>query len=186
MFDKTEWRPSYYLMMTNSVAEPEWKKDICRALDEGIPSFIWGKFFSLFSDYNNVYWLHGTQEGICTDRVPEAWWSDDITERVTLFGGSATPMLQIACYFEWNPIYLIGMDGNWRVPEGEEDPNHFMDGYCKGTKPTEERVNWWNYASCASHQWIRWVTEKRGIEIYNATPGSSIDAYPRVRLEDIL
>ena len=45
LYDKTTWRPSYFLATTHLAKDPRWLKDMLVTVEMGIPSFIWIKLF---------------------------------------------------------------------------------------------------------------------------------------------
>ena len=130
----------------------------------------------------NVTWLPFNNDGENPLQIPDDWWSTDIAKGFTKFGGSCTPMVQLAEWMGFDPIYLLGIDANWKPFENGKDPNHFVDDYGHGSNPTEGRVMWWNEAARKSHAFIaRNATSK----IYNATVGGAVEAYPRVDINDL-
>jgi hypothetical protein len=101
----------------------------------------------------------------------------------------AIAALQLAAYLGFNPIYLIGCDTNYTVPEtvereGEvlkstkdDDQNHFAPNYfgkeALWRNPRPEAMLE-NYALAAK------AAEKLGVKVFNATVGGKLEAFPRV------
>lgn len=185
LYDQTDWRPSYFVLTSHSTYQGPWLEDAIKTIAAGVPSFIWIRLFDIlpFHEYDNICWIDCHNDGVAPLEVPDEWWSNDIAKGVTKFGGSATPMAQIASYMKFDPIYFIGMDGNWRHWKDGKDPNHFYDDYGIGSHASDFRISWWNIASQLSHEFIARNCPRR---VFNATPNSKIDAYPRVDLEEVL
>ena len=92
-------------------------------------------------------------------------------------------MLQQAAIERRSPIVLVGMDLNFQEL-GVHGRVHFSDEY----ELCDRSALWWEVEE-ETHQAL-WAEAKRnfdrlGIEVFNATPGGSLDLFPRVRLEDI-
>lgn len=120
-------------------------------------------------------------------------FSTDCAKR--LFCGQSVTMinLQLAYYFGFSEIYLIGMDFDYQIPESaivngdciestEDDPNHFHPDYFgKGKKwhdPHLDRV-------LNSYKMNKLIYEADGRKIYNATVGGKLELFERVNFESI-
>jgi hypothetical protein len=120
-------------------------------------------------------------------------FSTDAAKR--LFCGQSVTMinLQLAYYFGFSEIYLIGMDFDYQIPDTaifdgdniestEDDPNHFHPDYFgKGKKwhdPHLDRV-------LNSYKMNKVIYEADGRKIYNATAGGKLELFERKRFEDI-
>jgi len=120
-------------------------------------------------------------------------FSADPAER--LFCGQSVTMinLQLAYYFGFSEIYLIGMDFDYQIPDTaildgdniestEDDPNHFHPDYFgKGKKwhnPHLDRV-------LNSYKMNKVIYEADGRKIYNATAGGKLELFERKHFDDI-
>ncbi|GAF95411.1 unnamed protein product, partial [marine sediment metagenome] len=113
-------------------------------------------------------------------------WSDDPFKRWSKYGVTAFPALQMAAYLGFNPIYLVGCDGNYRPPENGKDVCHIDEGY----RPFDAYVNY-DYdelnAALQKAHWIAQVNcERLGIQVHNLSPASVIKAHPFMRFEEAL
>lgn len=110
-------------------------------------------------------------------------------ENTIYVGQSVTYMnLQLAYYFGFSKVYLIGMDFSYAVPKETEingvnytskvdDPNHFHPKYFgKGKKWHAPKLNrvLMNYIKAKE------VFDENGREIINATVGGKLEIFPRV------
>lgn len=187
IYPQTKWRPSDFVIATVNIRLTEWYIDMLKTIMLGINSFIWNALKSYVPPRHNVNYIECHQTGLVTDSPEDGWWHDDIYHAVTHYGGSGTAMIQIACGLGHDEIILLGFDGNWKLGDDDLDPNHFDVGYGAGSGLEREgKITLWNRMSELSHRWIRRMTEERGIKVYNATPRSSITAYPKVNMEDVL
>jgi hypothetical protein len=186
IYPKTEWRPSHFVVVTVNVRLIPWYIDILKTIRLGIPSYVWNYLKDYIPTANNIKHIECHQTGIITP-AEDDWWHDDIDNAVTHWGGSGTAMMQIAAGLGHKEIVLLGFDANWKLGINGQDLNHFDRGYGEGSGFERiGKINLWNMCAKNSHDWMRRMTEERGITVLNATPGSGIKAYPMVNLEDIL
>ena len=199
IYEKVEWRPSFFSCTTTNVENPDWRRDVEKTLSLGIPSFIWDKLKQHVSSTPNIHYINCTHGSEIASKALEDWWSYDVAESVCKFGSSILVALQIAVYMGFGPIYLIGCDLGFRdekdengrvIPNasGGNDPNHFDPGY--GTPGISYSkafdVNKLNTNMLAAHTLALNAARKAGVQIYNATLGGELEIYPRVNLFDIL
>ncbi len=135
----------------------------------------------------SFYW--GTNEWYERPR-----FSHDISS-VIYVGQSVTFMsLQLAAYMGFKEIYLVGVDYDYRIPDGvvvdgftitsvAADPNHFHPDYFgEGKKwhlPKLESVG--KAFECARTQ-----VQTVNASIYNATIGGELEVFPRVDYRELL
>jgi hypothetical protein len=201
IYDKTPWRPSFYVNVTVLTTGAEWAQAAKKSMVQ-TPSFI---------DYGLLpYVLEATDgEFFVPDHIfpivvhkayrqhdPDpSLWSHDISERVSKFGSSMLTVLQIAVYMGFNPIYLLGCDLGWRpFGWGEADPNHFSEDYWGLARVHEEHkvivseglANRYTADARSSHVLAKKVCDPMGVKIYNATKGGDLEVYPRVDFMEVV
>ena len=199
IYERVQWRPSYFLCTTTNIARPEWRRDILATMGLGIPSFVWDQLAEYVDGYDNVSYLNCTHGGEVADHAPDEWWSYDVAERVCKFGSSMLVALQIAVYMGCNPIYLVGCDLGYQPERGlfrrarvqrllrrmrlrSTDRNHFDPGYgTPGLSAAELNVN-----MIAAHELALRSANRIGVEILNATVGGELEVYPRADLGRLL
>lgn len=132
---------------------------------------------------NVIYRYKGFPRFSCKpDRVYEGW-------TVTYI------LLQIAVIMGCNPIYLIGVDYSYKITEKEkaidgkvwtdpESKSHFLPDYCASDKGIVWSIPRFDKTDKAFECAAKFAREK-GIEIYNATPGSKLRFFPFVQYESI-
>jgi len=187
LYDRLSWRPTYYCVEDPLVAEDNAEtiraltgslKLVARDLRHLLPRDEWTI---------HVEFVRGEPPGF-----PRF---SDRPDRVTWFGGTVVYfMLQLAAWMGLNPIYVIGADMHYSVPDtadvdGEvitsraDDVNHFHPVYFgpgkRWHKPYPERMK-----RCLAH--AEQHLARRGVRLYNATCGGRLNGLPRVRYEDVL
>lgn len=188
IYNKTKWRPSFFICTTTNIEDPQWRKDIMTTVNLGIPSFVWSRLKNYFSGESNICYLNCTNGKEVTNEPGEAWWSNDPAKRVTKFGTSLIVAMQIAVYMGFNPIYLIGCDLNYSERKGlnsllfklglkslTADKNHFDSRYNTPGLPADQI----NMNMIAAHKLIKKNTDKLGVKVYNSTIGGSLEIYQR-------
>lgn len=200
IFDKTDWRPTFYTLVTVGMHDPTWATSVPEVVRLGTPSFVWWPLLPYVGDYpqisTNVYPVDCSQAKTDTNAVPpDKWWSWDIGERISKHGTSMLAALQIAVFMGFNPIYLIGADNYWKPFDYETDidPNHFDSSYwgkmklgAKEVHVNEEIAHRYTHQCTTAHELAYRVTAPWGINIYNATIGGKLEVYERVDIYDLL
>ncbi len=121
IFDRTEWRPSFYLAIHSPPDIP--KRNVRSVVDLGIPCFIPNGRLSYVRDEANVermsiqHLSEDTELPITDYDVDwesignvEDIWSTDVSEVVYQYTTVLYPAMQIAAYMGFSEIYLLGCD----------------------------------------------------------------------------
>lgn len=197
LFDRIDWRPAFYTAFDLRVVPDN--KDEINALDIQYKFFA-TKHRTLLGESKNKYWYqdNSRRDGLDNRFEPEAVY--------TGFGGggSITHLaIQIAFYLGFDPIYLVGVDADYKIlptvlqsgPDKfgdgillnlqstkDDDPNHFDPRYFgKGKKWHNPNVPEMlrGFLDC------RLAIEKRGHRIYNATVGGKLYIFDRVEFSSL-
>jgi len=188
IFDKTEWRPNFFLCATFRVRMSyPYLQDVLKCINLGIPSFIGNRIKSTIGvEYENVRYINCLHLGKKHTDPKDNWWQKDISEKISLYGQSLLGVMQIAVYMGFNPIYIVGIDG-YKPNKKEPDLNHFDPEY---ETPKQRPSNKWFKERTArikkSHQFIYKITKEMGIDVFDATVVENNSPYPKVNIEEIL
>jgi len=187
-FDQVSWRPTYYTVADRLL----WRK-IRREIGSyvgliHVPEFIYGIPYGI---RKKIHCWRFLVEGKSFDEYSGVAFSDDITKGA--YGGATITFdnLQLAAHLGLNPIYIIGCDHYYAgesdivhdhaVRVGEQS-NHFISGYRRpGEKVNPAPIDKMNDAYSRAQTFA----EERGLEIYNATRGGHLEAFPRVILDSL-
>ena len=116
-------------------------------------------------------------------RRPAGWHLGDGV--LCKYGSGLNPMLQQAYLEGYSPIYLVGVDLGFQESTLEHDPNHFTAAYhSRAVEPERAAVD--NDTHVDFHGHAREWCAPRGVHIYNATLGGSLEVFPRVDLLEVL
>lgn len=185
-FNEMEFRPTFYVVEDHLVAED--RCDQINALTGMTKLFPIYLRYCLQEDENTIFFNH-----IPRKRGPQFFdFSADATRQTYAGGTVVFTCIQLACYFGFKKIYLIGVDCNYTIPEDvrktgnysvctmdmeSDDPNHFHPNYFgKGYRWHDPRVDKMKEAFKEAKR----VCNKKGVTIYNATINGKLEVFPRV------
>lgn len=188
MFDKTEWRPTYYCAQDWIVV-----KDIADKFHEIIPNCKKAFIGAFCDNYLFRESLNDKNVLLYVDIFPQSRKSicfSENVERHVFDGGTVTyAAIQIAVYLGFSEIYLLGVDHNYSsnsfsknsVDKSEVKTNYFegMPSDIKVSKPNTD-------GSTLSFLKANEYAQEHGIRIFNATRGGKLEVFPRVQLESVL
>lgn len=183
VFDKTDWRPTYYISqdekMLGNCAENIDKMDLPY------------KFIPLFHKYyynieiKNAYYIN-----LVSSNTDYPLFSDDISR---YFGYSTTvaySAAQFAAYMGFTKIYLLGIDHNFSTYQNDKGEiitdesvkDYFSDEYFKDKAqlyiPNLD-------ASTRAFLSMKKYCDNNNIEVYNATRGGKLEVFQRVDFDSL-
>ena len=183
MFDKTDWRPSYFVAVSNTLTWALWNRDAVAVMESGIPTFASNRLFAYLPWTERTMWIECIHHASAPLPPPISEWSKAFEGGVSQFGGSGTSMIHIADILGYSPIYLLGFDGNWKLPENGRDPNHWSKDYMLEVPGEQDHVNFWNVICQVAAEWIMAATKAK---VVNLSPGTVIRAFPKGQLEAVV
>ena len=202
IYPHTSWRPNYITCAEMTAGGEDWFPKIWAAVKVNPQAKIFARddawwWTSEMEQYDvtryNACTHHDivdTGNHIYFDQVPEEWHFPQICK----FGGSVPMTIQLAVQERWyreeddpdkgptgkfDEIYLLGCDLGHQP--GKE--NHFHSEYA-GHRPINlKTAKWRNMANTMGHEL---ALKSSPIPIYNATPGGSLEVYPRVEFNSVI
>lgn len=203
LFDRIAWRPAFYTAVDTRVVP-----DIAPEIQNVVRQLPETQFF--FPDHyykeqvlrpaRNVTWFR--QRRMEPEKGGAGYFSLDATAFLREPNTVAITALQLAVHMGFDPIYLIGCDTSYQIPDDVEtegvgkdpgtgevidgynitstrdnDPNHFDPGYFgKGAKWHAPNVGGMIYG----YERTKKVCDAAGVQIYNATVGGELEVFTRV------
>lgn len=162
MFDRTAWRPTYYVMVsTRYTGDPEFREKVERAVDAAQLSFIDAAYRDkdFFQNRDDVVFV-GTHELLT--------WGTELTY-LSKFATSMLTAIQIAAWYRFEPLYLLGVDG-YR----ENGANHYPGGEYS---TSEIDVNEENENMRKAYQF---AAQKCPVKIYDLTESEGYGVFERL------
>jgi hypothetical protein len=185
----TDWMPRFYVFTSSlfdSVEVP--LKDMLLAIDMSEVAFIWDKYrnHNALKVRSNIAWINVSHTGHYQPGDGDnSFWSSDASVRVSKYGTTMFPALQIAVYLGFAPLYVIGADGYQGAHTVDEpDCNHFHPRYHKDKKASWPPVG--NAFSKHVYELSLDACQRLGVEIYDATQAPGLGALPKVDLLEVL
>lgn len=172
-FDKTRWRPDYYLAGDVS-AIMQWSREITGKMVKETfiadINWIWNE-----EEVNETMHKWHIFRDLVSGRMP--LFSDDFA-RGTYSGWTITydGALQLAAYMGFSEIYLLGVDCNYKK---NSQNNYFFKQDEKDTKNHHENDMILAYRAAEQY------TRAHGIRIYNATRGGMLEEFERVDFDSL-
>lgn len=192
-FNETRWRPSIYTVADWCVAENN--RDKIRSLDlyKLFPTELKPLLGS--SKLGTTVFYKQYVPAHCSDEEYKSYFFHNLSEGAFV-GETVTNLnIQIAAHLGCNPIYLIGVDGRYTVPQETTDHQH----YGKVVVATGESNHFsadyrspgetWSIPriSCHERNYEKCFTElaKRNVALANASRNSAIESLPKVDFDSL-
>lgn len=198
LFDRISWRPDFYIAVDRRVV-PDNAEELNR-LAEALPAtrFFYPSHYRLANILQarpNVYWYYETWQD--PRRLLDGMFSLDAARQVRSVSTVSIAALQLAVYFGFDPIYLIGCDTSYTIPanvkfededkkmivsQANDDPNHFTPAYFgAGKKWHDPNVK----AMIFHYEQAERALRPLGTRVYNATAGGNLEVFERVEFESL-
>lgn len=186
VFDKTDWRPTYYLAVDPNFIRTSWQE---------LDKFDYGEMF-LGTDMSfdmSVFKNKATRIFEYTKFKVNKWGdssahiSEDISKYFSVGYTVTFTAIQLAIFMGFKEIYLIGVDFNYSSYRDEKGNIHNVDGvkdYFFGEKRAETVLPY--YCNLQAYLFARKYADEHGIKIYNATRGGKLEVFERVDFDEIV
>lgn len=184
IFDKTEWRPTYYISQDEKMLAG------CRNEVEKIQADI--KFIPAEMEWyydiqiSNIQPFHILIKN--KNDYPE--FSEDISKYIVNSKTVVYTAIQIAVYMGIKEIYLIGIDHHFHTSMNAKGEivvdSTAKDYFCENYNDDKEQL----YIPNTDLSTLTFIAAKEyaslhGIRIYNATRGGKLEVFPRVDFDQI-
>lgn len=186
LFDKTDWRPSYYCIYDPSVLQ---------RIEEDLKGVEFECAF--YTDNLNIKLPNFQKIGLWDNwrgnsRVEKLLFPDsfqakqkrishDISKYVYAGTSVVHVIMQICFYMGFEEIFLIGADCNFA---GNEKHSNIV-AY-KNSNHIAESPEYIYKCLMRDYNRAKKYAQKRGVHIYNATRGGMLEVFPRVNLDAVL
>lgn len=193
LYERIKWRPTFYTVNDWEVG-PDNANEIQQL--KGTQFFCPTRFRGLFGKNQNTYMYRS-----CHEADIGSAFSYDLTEGAVMGGTVLTLVIQIAYYMGFDPIYLIGVDVNYTIPDSvKQSGKRFSNGNLQFLESTEQDVNhfdpryfgkgkrWHNPNTdnmIVGFEKCKKAIAKRGRSIFNATVGGKLEVMKRVNFDSL-
>lgn len=178
MFDKTKWRPSFYINQDPRVIRG--CIDEIKALDKSQVKFIKALGKKEYEIEGAIYFNFVIRYG--KKKLPK--FSDN-PEKALYNGHTVTySAIQLAAYMGFKEIYLLGCDCNYSADNKSINqgsyPDERMYDASKVGMPPDIAYMFSMYEVCKGY------CEERGIKLINATRGGKLEVFERVDFDELM
>lgn len=185
IYDKTKWRPTYWLL-TDLEGRKVYVDDIPFHSKQGYPCYVRCDIMArcvvtwlgaipneeLLEMMKNVTPMDAANHIQIVERKARDPWVDGKYNQ----GGSVAAAQQLALAWGYNPVYLIGCDGDLKANAN----NHFDPNYTLNDRTPEQTEGSKEEIKIVDEIVVR-EYQARNVRIYNATVGGTIrKTYPLV------
>lgn len=189
MFEKTKWRPEFYLCVDSSVL----RDSIDRICSLEIPNIfiqMEGKKYKLTKRNPNITYINNYYPYFVNQykRVRGIRVSEDVSHYFIAGETVTFNSIQFAIYMGFHEIYLLGVDhryARYRDASGEIKTNRQVKDYFDD-EPSKEYCVQNLEASTQAYVSARKYCDSHGIVIKNATRGGALEVFERVAFDDIV
>lgn len=189
MFEKTEWRPTYYMCVDSDVLSLNMSEIQKLELDNIILSYISKNMIdSSIVDKKNIHFLYDySRFTVNRYAFDKPYISEEVSDHFCFCFTVTYDAIQLAMYMGYSEIYLIGVDHNYSVKtdsKGRITRDDSVKDYFEGLEKTS--ITLMNYeATTAAYKCAREYADKHGIKIYNATRGGKLEEFERIEFDTL-
>ena len=190
IFDKTSWRPRYYVSQDREVVERV-KGDIEAVLESCEQAFLNSSALDNFDKSKLCDKLHffflNTRDRDDLSNGENPLFSEDVTEQIYEGSTVTYACIQFAVYMGYSEIYILGVDHSYNITkkaDGTIVEDKSVKNYMPGMEVKLENVPMLDKATLA-YRVARCVCEEKGIVIKNATRGGKLEEFERVNFDSL-
>lgn len=194
IYPKTKWRPTYYIFCSSNCFDKRWGKDWSKSVvkasnhEDTIP-LIWDRYKSTIEKnagkplHKSTIYLKKFSENEVGNLNS---FSVNAEDRLDKSGTTMNVALQLAYYMDYDEVYLIGCDSNWKtsmdtLQSDEGDINHFHPDYHVSIIDGDEEF--WRMNT--THKITKKFFDIKGVKIMNAGINSSINVYEKIDFKSL-
>jgi len=181
MYDKTDWRPDYYVCTDATYFSKVLKEYKFKARQLAKKDIFLNaknrKEKRTFEETADTHYIHfsGWNRAYDFERYQ---FSDDIVEGLYAFGTVTNITIAIAMYMGYKELYLLGADCS-------NLNKHFVNDITDAGKD-DKLAELIARAQKKGYELMKVEAQKRGVKIFNATRGGALEVFERVNLENVI
>lgn len=184
LFDKTDWRPTYYVNQDHTLIKTF--RDKIKAVDVDL-KFLPIDYKDIFEGDSYRFFVLKHKE-FYPDPAP---FSYDIVKYLAQGFTVTYGAIQIAIYMGFTEIYLLGIDHNYNITrDAQGNPVRSAENSDNYPKGMPDYLNMANLPrveeTTIAYDTAEVISRKLGIRIYNCTRGGKLEAFERKNLETVI
>lgn len=187
MFDKTDWRPTYYMCVDVGVLGMNLPSIEQLNLPIIILSDIARK--SVKTQSSNIHYIYDYSKfKVNRWGFDPPYISEDVSDHFCLCFTVTYDAIQLALYMGYSEIYLLGVDHNYSVradAKGNITRDESVKDYFDGLEKTAITAMNYEATTAAFEAARKYCDDKKTSTIYNATRGGKLEAFERVDFDSL-
>ena len=185
IFNRTQWRPTFYFAVDNSFIDTEAK----RLNSFGLSNLFLatGENFDLGQINNAVRIFEYTRFKINKWNDSSAHISENVSQYFSVGYTVTFTEIQMAIYMGFKEIILLGVDFNYssiRDKNGRIHENKGVVDYFSGEKYASTVLPY--YSNLYAYKAAKRYADEHDIRILNATRGGRLEVFERIEFEDLV
>jgi len=187
LFDKTKWRPNWYMVVDDFIIEQLWDWD--KEIFTGIESYVYDKEFveKHRQEFNIHYMVRGGKYAITPEKQFMEKPSEDVSKFFSRSQSVTTSLIELAMYLGFSEIYLLGIDHSFPIEvdaSGKKNYNSQAVHHFAGYSGKIRKIAYID-AITQAYKSISKYAKELGIEIRNCTRGGNLEVFKRCNLEEL-
>ena len=187
IFDRTSWRPDFYVSIDNDVLSKEINILKKQNIDNKFIN-ISSKKYGRKEEDNIHYILIDGKYYLKRADIRQTSFSNDVSISFSETCSATCVCIELAVYMGFKEIYLIGMDHKYAqmvTREGKKKNDDSIQTYFEGMKNGDRIAIAYIDNVTDSYNVCKKGAEALGAHIYNATRGGQLEVFKRVNFDEI-
>lgn len=186
IFNNTQWRPTFYAIFDDGIANSEEVRKKCNSFDCEIKFLRQQGYLDNRHVTGNVCYINSWNS---RKYLTNPEFSIELTRGIYTIATVTYALIQIARYMGFSEIYLLGMDHRFAnsiqkdgsILKDNSIKSHFDEK--KGNKGNIEGATW--EMDVAYHK-AEEFSKKNNFRIYNVTRGGALEIFERKNFDDVI
>lgn len=174
-YEKTKWRPTYFVGEDKALLESEYFNSI-KPEEQCEYAFL--------ADTSECFWRKEHRANILKYHLCDEWafgrypkFSEDLSKKSYVGGTIVYTCIQLAVYMGFQKIYLLGVDFTGAGEHGSRYSHFYSEKELTSVSYTDQVVT--------AYEKAKRYADKHGIRIYNATRGGKLEIFERINFDDL-
>lgn len=188
VYDQTPWRPTF-LSLTDDIAFTEKNFELCRTCEAEYKFFDVTRYLKTLEFKGTKFYLSFNES---LDLLDNPIFDPDAKNDMPSIGTSAYAVIELAVYFGFREIYILGCDMSYSVNVSRDGKiyynttgkEHFYTEKDEDIKFTDVTPNPTWHMEVAFDSAADWG-KKNGVKIYNVTRGGMCESFQRVDFDSL-
>lgn len=189
IFNKTQWRPTYYMCMDAMVYSTGVKQNIDKMTNTKKFMRNTLKKHGVKIDKNTYFFIMYYRVITRLEKFKKKNISNDVSKYFSMNFSITQTMIEFALYMGFKEIYLLGIDHNFPVIKDKNGNviSNNIEGHFDGAGSKDASLDMCFYDSSTScYEAYDKYAKKKNVKIYNASRFTKLNAFEKVNLDSVI